>query len=236
LRYEGSVNAPGTHVLDNPVWAALGGPQTHLGEIYSNAARFDADVSPFAAVADPHDPDGWQHLAALIGPGAATVVLDVTDTPGGWTRLGELAGVQMVGEALATAPDPEACLLTADDVPAMLDLVERTKPGPFRPRTIEMGKYLGIKDNRRLVAMAGERMKPAGWTEVSAVCTDPSARGRGLATRLVRAIGHEIRQRGDVPMLHAAASNTSAIRLYEDLGFVLRRQMRFAFVRSPERS
>jgi ribosomal protein S18 acetylase RimI-like enzyme len=225
---------PETHLLDNPAWAALAGPQSHLGEVRAKAARFHPDVSPFAALSDSGDPQSWQDLAALVGPGSATAVIGATALPAGWTVLGQGSGVQMVGEALEVAPDPGLLPLTAADVPAMLELVERTKPGPFRPRTIEMGNYLGIKESGRLVAMAGERLKPLGWTEISAVCTDATHRGKGLATRLVRAVGDAIRQRGDVPFLHAAASNTSAIRLYEQLGFVVRRRPEFVFVRSPE--
>jgi predicted GNAT family acetyltransferase len=116
----------------------------------------------------------------------------------------------------------------------MLALVERTKPGPFRARTIELGTYLGIRRDGALVAMAGERLHPPGWTEISAVCTDPAFRGQGLATRLVLAVAAGIRARGDVPFLHAAATNTNAIRLYESLGFRLRQQRRFLNARVPQ--
>ena len=114
----------------------------------------------------------------------------------------------------------------------MLALVERTRPGPFLPRTIELGTYLGVRDDGVLVAMAGERLHPPGWTEISAVCTDPAARGRGLATRLVRALVHGIRARGEQPFLHAAADNP-AIGLYESLGFRHRRGVTFAAARVP---
>jgi predicted GNAT family acetyltransferase len=142
-------------------------------------------------------------------------------------------GVQLTGEELAVEPDADAVVLGPADVPEMLDLVERTKPGPFRPRTIELGRYLGIRIDGELVAMAGERLQPPGWTEISAVCTDERMRGRGLASRLIRAVGHGIRARGDIPFLHASASNTKAIRLYESLGFVLRRQRVFTAWQLP---
>ena len=115
----------------------------------------------------------------------------------------------------------------------MLDLVQRTRPGPFRPRTIAMGTYLGIRRGGRLVAMAGERLHPTGWTEISAVCTDDEHRGQGLATRLVLAVAAGIRDRGDTPFLHAAATNVDAIRLYAALGFRLRRTLTFGAVRTP---
>jgi predicted GNAT family acetyltransferase len=137
-------------------------------------------------------------------------------------RVGGLPGVQMVDAGVAGEPDPAAVRLGEADVPEILDLVRRTNPGPFAERTIELGDYLGIRDGGRLVAMAGERFKVPGWTEVSAVCTDPGFRGRGLAARLVRAVVAGIRARDERPYLHAASINTGAIKLYERLGFAVR--------------
>jgi predicted GNAT family acetyltransferase len=118
-------------------------------------------------------------------------------------------------------------------VPDMLALVEQTKPGPFFQRTIEMGTYLGIRHDGRLVAMAGERLHLTGWTEISAVCTAPDFRGHGLAGRLVRDLVHQIRGRDETPFLHSAATNTNAIRLYEAMGFRLRREVMFVAARTP---
>lgn len=115
----------------------------------------------------------------------------------------------------------------------MLELVELTRPGPFMDRTVELGTYLGIRHEGRLVAMAGERMRPAGWSEISAVCTHPDHRGRGLAGRLIRAVAAAVRERGDSPFLHAAAENTGAVRLYESMGFTLRRRPDFLGLRTP---
>ena len=121
-----------------------------------------------------------------------------------------------------------------DDAEEMADLVERAKPGPWRPRTYELGTYLGIRRNGRLLAMAGERLHPTGWTEISAVSTDESYRGQGLASRLVRAVAHNIRARGDRVLLHAASTNTNAIRLYEKLGFEVRRETTYVAYSSPK--
>jgi len=147
--------------------------------------------------------------------------------------LDHIGSVQLDGSNVHVAPDPDVVVLGSDDVPQMLDLVARTEPGPFRVRTIEMGTYLGFLDEGRLVALAGERMHPDGWTEISAVCTDPRFRKRGLSTRLVRAVGYGIRARGEIPFLHARADNHTAIRLYESLGFTLRRRSVLTVVRTP---
>ncbi len=138
-------------------------------------------------------------------------------------------------DGLAAAPDPEAVRLGPADVPEMLDLVARTQPGPFLARTVELGTYLGIRRGGALIAMAGERLHPPGWTEISAVCTDPAFRGEGLATRLILAVAHGIRERGETPFLHTGAQNTNAIRLYESLGFRLRLRTAFLAARAPQR-
>ncbi|MGW3248474.1 GNAT family N-acetyltransferase [Streptomyces sp. NPDC001070] len=221
------------HVLDSPVWAALTGTHAHFAEVSGRAARYPADVSPFAALADQADPAAWNDLAELIGPGGTTLVTGSPVPPEGWEVVEGGRGVQMVGTALRSEHAPEAVRLGPEDVPDVLDLIARTRPGPFRPRTVELGTYLGIRENGRLIAMAGERMRPPGWTEISAVCTDPEHRGRGLATRLIRAVAAVIEDRGDTPMLHAAESNTNAVRLYESMGFTVRRRPQFLLVRAP---
>ncbi|MGW2824710.1 GNAT family N-acetyltransferase [Streptomyces sp. NPDC001443] len=222
------------HVLDNAAWAALTGPHAHLAERVGRAARYPTDVSPFTALEDPADPRAWDDLAALVGPGAVTAVTAVRTVPEGWAIEDSGAGVQLVDTALSAEPAPEAVRLGPADVPEILGLIALTQPGPFLTRTVELGTYLGIRDRGRLIALAGERLRPPGWTEISAVCTHPDHRGRGLATRLVRAVAAGIRERGDTPFLHAAASNTRAIRLYESIGFTLRRRTRFTLVRTPD--
>ncbi|MEY9871994.1 ribosomal protein S18 acetylase RimI-like enzyme [Streptacidiphilus sp. MAP12-33] len=229
-------HSPATpHVLDNPAWAALTGPHARFAERVGRAARYPTDVSPFTALADPMDPRAWDDLAALVGPGKLTPFSGAVPPAEGWEIVQAGEGVQLVDTSLRAEPAPEAVRLGPDDVPEILDLIARTRPGPFLPRTVELGTYLGIRHEGRLVAMAGERLRPPGWTEISAVCTDPAHRGRGLATRLVRAVAAGIRERGDVPFMHASAANTGAIRLYESLGFTLRRHTSFLLLRVPER-
>lgn len=224
----------GAPVLDNPVWASLTGHHAHLAERHGRAARFHPDVAPFVALTDAGDERVWPDLRTLLGASMSAVVTGpVVDVPTDWTVVEHGEGVQLVETSLEAAPDDEAVRLGRDDVSEMLDLVARTQPGPFLPRTVELGTYLGIRRDGRLVAMAGERLHPPGWTEISAVCTDAAHRGQGLATRLVRAVAHGVRERGEQSFLHSAASNANAIRLYQSLGFTLRRRTTFALVRRP---
>ncbi|TWF80581.1 FR47-like protein [Pseudonocardia hierapolitana] len=221
------------HVLDNPIRASLLGPHAHFAVRHGSAVRYPPDVCPFVALPDEPDLGAWTDLAALVGPDAtAAVSAPRVEPPPGWEVLAEIAAVQLVDAGVEVDPDPEAVVLGPADVPEMLALVERTRPGPFLPRTVEMGTYLGIRHGGELVAMAGERLHPPGWTEISAVCTDVRFRGRGLATRLVLAVAAGIRERGEIPLMHAAVSNVNAIRLYESLGFTLRRHTRFVGLRA----
>ncbi|MGI5499651.1 GNAT family N-acetyltransferase [Lentzea sp. CA-135723] len=209
--------------LDNATHAALTGPHAHFAESKGNALRYPPDMSPFTALpSDPTDTD-WQDLATL-SPHA--VVTGHTPPPG-WQVTTRLPLLQFVAPDLKTAPEPEAVVLTAADVPEMIALADLTKPGPFLPRTIEMGTYLGVRREGRLVAMAGERLHVPGYTEISAVCTHPDARGQALGTRLLLAVADGIRARGETPFLHVLASNTGAVRLYERLGFEQRLSTEF---------
>ncbi|MET9503466.1 GNAT family N-acetyltransferase [Streptomyces sp. NPDC006259] len=228
--------AESRHVLDNPALASLTGPHAHFAEHRGRVVRYPVDVSPWLALPDDPDADDWADLAALAGPGGEVPLPGFGgETPVGWEITQRVEGVQFVDDGLAAAPDAEAIRLGPADVPDMLDLVARTRPGPFERRTVELGTYLGVRRGGVLVAMAGERLHPPGWTEISAVCTDPAVRGEGLATRLILAVAHGIRERGETPFLHTSAANTVAIRLYESLGFRLRRRTAFLAARAPER-
>lgn len=225
---------PDSRPLDNPVRSSLLGPHARFAERHGGALRYGPAVSVWTALPDQPGDRDWADAAALAGPRGVVVLAGVTSPPpAGWKVALNIPGVQLVDAGAAAAPDDGAVQLGAPDVPEMLDLATRTEPGPFLPRTIELGTYLGIRRGGALVAMAGERMHPPGWTEISAVCTDPAYRGHGLATRLTLAVAAGIRARSETPFLHAAASNTGAIRLYESLGFRYRRDVLFSAARVP---
>lgn len=220
--------ASAAHPLDRSVWESLAGVHACFAERNGRAVRYQRDVAPFAALEDPADPRCWADAAELIGPGGRLMVTGVTRWPRGWVPDFTGEAVQLVAATVDARPDPEAVVLGRADVPEILALVERTAPGPFLPRTIELGTHLGIRRGGVLVAMAGERQHPPGWTEISGVCTDGAYRGQGLATRLIRALAACIRERGEAPFLHAPATSTNAIRSYEAIGFAVRRRSDFA--------
>jgi ribosomal protein S18 acetylase RimI-like enzyme len=226
------------HPLDNAVWHSLTGPRQALGEHALHAARFAPDVSPFAAIPDEPMPESWDDLARLVGPGGVAVLFRRSiDPPESWRTEYSLAGIQMVARDVRGSDDEaardEILELCRTDVPEMLDLVAATQPGPFGTRTIEFGGYVGIRRAGRLVAMAGERLRLDGYTEISAVCTEAGHRGQGLAGRLVRLLVRRIRARDEEAFLHAAADNEPAIKLYDSLGFEIRQAIDGGVLRPP---
>ena len=220
--------------LDNAVWHAVHGPWRALAEFRPAAARFIPDVSLFAALPDEPDDAAWADLATLVGPdGVGLLFRRHVDVPPAWKVEMHLPGVQMVADGAKPRGDERLVPLGPEHVEEMLALVAATRPGPFGARTVEFGGYLGYRVDGRLVAMAGERLSTGDHTEISAVCTLPEYRGRGLGSALVIAVVDGIRSRGGEAMLHAATTNTTAIRLYEELGFVTRCEIVATLVRAP---
>jgi len=221
-------------ILDNVVWHALTGPQRAFAQGTPCALRFDPAVAPFAALPDDASVDAWSALAGVVGPGNIAVLFRAdTDPPPEWDVVTSIAGVQMIAPDYGGAPGNGIVELGSVDVPDMLALVERTRPGPFFARTHELGRYVGIRDGGRLVAMAGERLRCESHTEISAVCTDREYRGLGYATQLVGDLVANISARGDTPFLHAMAENSTAIHLYETLGFEVRTRIDGFVARAP---
>jgi hypothetical protein len=196
--------------------------------VQGGARRYDPAYGVFAAVADK-SPESLAGLGALVAEYGDVALLEPdppTSAPGVALHSQDL-GVQMTAQRLTPAPEAgfEMVPLSDADGPEMLALATLTAPGPFFVRTHQLGDFFGVKEDGRLVAMAGERMKPDGFTEVSGVCTHPDRRGRGYAGALMRLVAQRILDRGETPFLHAYASNTGAIALYETLGFTLRREV-----------
>jgi ribosomal protein S18 acetylase RimI-like enzyme len=219
--------------LDNPVWHALVGAHGTFALGEGGARRYAPDIAPFAALPDEPNADDWRALGDLVPacggePGDVVVLFRAPlEPPDGWETLFRARGVQMLApdDLCAGARDdgPKYDVLGRDDVEAMLALVERTRPGPFRPRTVDLGRYLGLRDDAgALIGMAGERLRVPGMVEISAVCTAPEHQGRGIASALVRAVAASIGDSGGAAFLHVADDNVTAIRLYEKLGFTTR--------------
>jgi predicted GNAT family acetyltransferase len=223
-----------TSPLDRPVWHALSTRQASFAEGNGRARRFARDISLLAATADD-TPEAMMDLGALIPSGGAVVLLQTDPSPVPPGAVAEVAaGVQMVADSIV---EPTATAqvvdLTDADASDMLALAKLARPGPFESRTHTLGGFVGIREQGRLVAMAGERLRLAGYTEVSGVCTHPDARGQGYATLLSQVVTSRIAGRGDTALLHAFATNHAAISLYERLGFRLRAPIVVTILRRP---
>lgn len=216
------------HVLDNPIWNALltGNKAFALGNNLALSIR--RNMGAFAGM--PHyGPDAWRALYEGT-PAGAIVVLFTPDSlvvPQGWQVLLEKVLLQMVhtGPLSVPAPSSGIILLCEMHVPAMLRLTQLTKPGPFLERTIDFGNYEGIFENGELVSMAGQRLQPKPYTEVSAVCTHPHAVGKGYAAMLIQSQIQKIRAADSIPFLHVYPENRGAVGLYGKLGFEVRREL-----------
>jgi ribosomal protein S18 acetylase RimI-like enzyme len=221
-----------TLLLDNPVWHALSTEQSALAQGNGLAKRFPLDVAPFGGLIDQSG--AAYHALEETLPGAVTALaLDSEPVlPTNWEMVHSGEMYQMICETPAGLKDNQIFReLTKTAVPQMLALTKLTEPGPFLPRTIELGAYLGIFDAGSLVAMAGERLHLTGFTEISAVCTHPQYRGRGYGIALLSALISRITQRGETPFLHVRMGNLTAVRLYEKLGFHIRAQLHLAIIK-----
>lgn len=218
--------------LDNPVWHSLRGPLSRFASRHSSEEliHFDPEVSVFSAV-DKIDEPGWNRIAELVGvEGFCGLFRDVIPaSPDGWEEHFRAPCLQMVARDIPAPSGLDVVDLGADDVSEMLALAELTEPGPFSKRTFELGRYIGLRRDGRLLAMAGERFRMPGFVEISAVCTHPDARGEGLAAELTLNVAESIRAGGDQAMLHVLESNENAIRLYQKLGFTVRRSVDVVF-------
>ena len=211
------------------VWEALGGPHFRLGATDGRVRHYDPTIAMFAAVEDPWSSD----FATLpAGHDFGFVTTRPVPFPSTLEVLREIEIPQLIAEhARLPAIRSDIVALTDANVPEMMALTGLTRPGPFASRTIKMGKYWGIFEDGRLAAMAGERLRLPGFTEVSAVCTHPDHRGKGYARDLVSKVAAPIAARGETPFLQTLPGNVAAISLYESLGFTMRCSLIFTVVR-----
>jgi ribosomal protein S18 acetylase RimI-like enzyme len=226
-----------THALDNPVWHALCGPHRAFATGHGLALHYPREVAVFSAIAEASD-QAFADLARGLPPDteARLVREHAEPTPAGWSVVNDVPLLQMEARSFDGRQHEGLAIVTLgpDDREAMMALVELTQPGPFGPRTPEMGHYIGVFEQGRLLAMAGERMRLEAHVELSAICTHPSARGRGLAEGLMRRLMHDALQRGQQPFLHVLPGNAGAIALYRRLGFVTRAEMHYRWCKPLE--
>ena len=223
-------------LLDHPIWSALTTRQKALAEGGARALRYPVAITPFADMVDM-SAESFAALGALMKGSEIAVLFtpDAVIAPPEFKMVLAETGEQMIGTpAESRLHGIEIVTLDADDVPAMIALTALTRPGPFSARTHELGTFLGIRVAGELVAMAGERMKPGNYTEMTAICVHPAHRGRGYAQALMGAIARQIVARGESPFLHVFSSNASAIALYQRQGMRIRRRLHVTVLKKQE--
>jgi predicted GNAT family acetyltransferase len=215
------------HPLDNTIWNALNSGNKSIAIGSEKAKYFSKDVSPFVSVEEPTN-SNFEELYNLLPVGYFLFPSIVERTfPQPWKTVGVVKILQMVCETPIREVDKDVAILPLSDehIPQMLALTKLTNPGPFAERTIEFGHYRGIFDGDRLIAMAGQRMNPEPYAEISAVCTHPDYLGNGYAAKLLMYHVDRIKTLGQIPYLNVIIENTRAIALYKSLGFVTRVEM-----------
>jgi ribosomal protein S18 acetylase RimI-like enzyme len=231
------------HPLDNVIWTSLTTAHARFAEASGHARRFPEEISLLGAVRE-HTAEAYNALASLTQRRPVGLFLPVglsldEQPPVGWRTAAVKPLLQMICEndsllGLPPSDAPNLVELGAVESPQMTALTELTRPGPFGPRTHEFGRYIGIMEEGNLVAMAGERLRLPGYTEISAVCTHPNRTGRGYARLLMTDVMRRIFQRGERPILHVRGDNTSAIELYRRLGFRDRLHSYYAIIEYGE--
>jgi ribosomal protein S18 acetylase RimI-like enzyme len=208
-------------LLDNITWFTLTGPHAQYASGAKGARRYTAGFPPFIGFADSMRPD-FDTLAAYCHPDEQLYCSQWKgEAPAGWCIHDEKPIFRMVWDEVMPATDalPDATRLGPPHADEVLELAQLTNPGPFGPRTIELGEFFGWFEDGRLVAMAGERMHVGTLREVSGICTHPDFRDRGLARRLTLKLIHRVMQRGETPFLHVMGDNLAPRLLYQKMGF-----------------
>lgn len=216
------------HILDNPCWNALNSGNKNLAEGNERVRFFSAEVSPFVGLPEWNS-CGFDHLYDVIQPERriAFMASGEVEIPGGWDVVDYLKAFQMVhtNSASGLSAPSEIVHLQNKHIPQMIALTGMTHPWPFFQRTIEFGNYEGIFKDDELVSMAGQRLHPGDYVEISAVCTHPAYKGKGYATELIISQVDKILAASAIPFLHVKDDNLHAIKLYKSLGFEVRKQM-----------
>jgi GNAT superfamily N-acetyltransferase len=220
-------------VLDNPVWNALMTGNSKFAKGNEYLKYFDSEISPFAAMPDV-DQINWEHLGKEISPKRPVAIFSPEEVhlPSRWILIELMNVLQLVYAKLLQPEEPFLSLipLLKENTADMVDLAGLTHPGPFLTRTIEFGNYEGIFVEGKLVAMAGQRLHPTPYIEISAVCTHPDFSHRGFATNLIYSQIKKIKSNSGIPFLHVKADHHNTLKLYEKLGFRVRKRMYLYFI------
>ena len=220
-------------VLDEPIWNALSGSQAKYSIGGNTAKRYQRDTVPFASFANLESPD-WAALGRLVTIGEQLLIPAIALPDDSGFKAVYIGYVRQYVYRAKMPPrvrgDIFATTLTVTDIPEMLNLAVEAKLGAMMKNALDLGRFIGIRSQGKLVSMAGERINVDKYREISEVCTAPDHVGQGLATFLVSRLVTDIIECGEVPILHVNVDNARAIAVYERIGFEYRKDNGIQFV------
>jgi len=226
-----------SHVLDNMTWHAITTGNSNIATVKDGVGVYREDIAPFAGMSELNA-ENFDKLYRLVAPQRRIAVgyddeLDLDENK--WELIRHMDITQMVCDDLPKVftTDNSSLIvpLTDEHIPQMLELTALTKPGPFFQNTILFGNYFGVFVDGRLAAMAGQRMHPLPYMEVSAVCSHPDFRGKGYAKAVMLHVMKIIAENGFIPFLHVLTENAGAIKLYESIGYSTRKRFSIDMIR-----
>jgi ribosomal protein S18 acetylase RimI-like enzyme len=219
------------HILDNMIWNAITTGNNDIAIINGDVGCYLPDIAPFAGMKDFNDVN-LKKLYEFIPANRSVAISSLkkmNHDKSRWKLLQPMDITQMVYEhsvnTFSTRNSPLIVPLSEEHIPQMMELTALTKPGPFLQQTIRFKNYFGIFLEGRLAAMAGQRMHPRPYMEVSAVCTHPDFRGLGYAKTLMLHVMKIILDNSFTPFLHVLSNNINAVELYKTIGFRTRKQI-----------
>ena len=225
------------HLLDNPVWEALSSVDSHFNSGTDTLKFYPETMSPFVGLQNWDESD-LQTLITTLPSNRSFSIMKVNEPrlPSQFQIIFSLPLFQLVCLDFKPYSNPSHTIqkLESKDIPQMLELTAKTKPGPFYEKTIDFGNYLGIYSGDTLISMAGERLHLNGYTEVSAICTHPDYLGKNYASGLTSMVCQTIIENKNTPFLHVRQDNVRAIEMYKRLGFQIRAEVYFAVIKKSQ--
>ena len=139
-------------------------------------------------------------------------------------RMGMRAAEMACADAPSLAGYRGIETLSHRDTGDIMELSQHYPDSFFEPHQLSTGHYYGVRTEAgQLVAVAGVHIvsRTDRLAALGNIVSHPEHRGRGLSTRVTAHLCRELAREGiDLFALNVERKNTSAMRVYENLGFV----------------
>jgi len=145
-----------------------------------------------------------------------------------WKRMLRMAITSTSWRSLTTEPPRSIKQLTVSDVPALKNLYSHHPESGFSAGLFTQGLYFGAYSGERIIAAGGTHaLVPTHRIAVLGnILTAPEARGQGYATAITAMlVARLIEQQYTLVVLNVFEDNSTAIRIYQRLGFQTHHQL-----------